>query len=179
MLFRKSHFTLRVYPHVTKVAIATTNTSRRGWGNTGYGEIKGKMEENDTHIFSLLNANFRLRLPKICINVVGWLVNSWPNWRLQRTLTFWVNETFLNSFLHNDMSNDLTNTKQAHFFGKCSSLRSRYLSRWLYYQITYPVWLLFNPLVGSIVVCGSCDRCTWEDWPIESIGEQKKQENAK
>ena len=32
--------------------------------------------------------------------------------RPQRTLTFWVNNTFLNSFLHNDMSNDLTKTKQ-------------------------------------------------------------------
>ena len=44
--------------------------------------------------------------------VVGWLDNNWSNCRLQRTLTFWVNETFFNSFLHNDMSNDLTKPKQ-------------------------------------------------------------------
>ena len=32
---------------------------------------------------------------------------------LQLTLTFWVNETFLNSFLQNAVSNDLTKTKLA------------------------------------------------------------------
>ena len=43
---------------------------------------------------------------------VGWLDNNCLSCRLQWTLTFWVNGTFLNSFLHNDMSNDPTKTKQ-------------------------------------------------------------------
>ena len=55
---------------------------------------------------------FTLFLDNPNIDNVGWLDDSWPNCRLQRTLTFWVNETFLNSFLHNDMSNDLTKPKQ-------------------------------------------------------------------
>ena len=48
--------------------------------------------------------------------VVGWLDNNFPSCRPQRTLTFWVKWTFLNSFLHNDMSNDLTKTKQVPIF---------------------------------------------------------------
>ena len=31
-------------------------------------------------------------------NVVGWLDNDWPNCKLQWTLTFWENETFLTVF---------------------------------------------------------------------------------
>ena len=47
---------------------------------------------------------------------VGWLECYWPSCRLQWTLTFWQNETFLDSFLHNPMSNDLTKTKPRLFY---------------------------------------------------------------
>ena len=44
--------------------------------------------------------------------LLGWLDNNCLSCGPQRTLTFWVNETFLNSFLYNYISNDLTKTKQ-------------------------------------------------------------------
>ena len=47
---------------------------------------------------------------------VGWLDYCSPSSRPQRTLTFWVNDTFLNSYQQNPMSNDLTNTKPRPFY---------------------------------------------------------------
>ena len=46
---------------------------------------------------------------------VGWLDNYWPICRPQRTLTFWVNETFLYSYQQNPLSNDLTKIDQVSF----------------------------------------------------------------
>ena len=47
---------------------------------------------------------------------VEWLDYDWPKCRPQRTLTFWVNETFLDSFQPNPLSNDLTKTKPRLFY---------------------------------------------------------------
>ena len=47
---------------------------------------------------------------------IGWLDNDWPIFRPQWTLTFWVNETFLDNYQHNPMSNDLTKTKPRLFY---------------------------------------------------------------
>ena len=46
----------------------------------------------------------------------GWLDSYWPICRPQRTLTFWVNETFLKSFQQNLMSNDLTKIEPRLFY---------------------------------------------------------------
>ena len=60
-----------------------------------------------------------LRKLKKCIwlySILGWLDNDWPICRPQWTLTFWVNETFLDNYQQNPMSNDLTKTKPRLFY---------------------------------------------------------------
>ena len=41
-------------------------------------------------------------------STVGWLDNDWLICRPKQTLTFWVNETFLDTYQQNPMSNGLT-----------------------------------------------------------------------
>ena len=48
---------------------------------------------------------------------LGWLNNDYLICRPQRTLTFWVNHTFLDSYQHNLMSNDLTKIEPRLFSG--------------------------------------------------------------
>ena len=64
-----------------------------------------------------------LRKLKKCIwlySILGLLNNDWPICRPQWTLTFWVNETFLDNYQQNPMSNDLTKTKQIEYvFSDC------------------------------------------------------------
>ena len=50
----------------------------------------------------------------ICI--VGWLDNWCPMCRPQWTLTFWVNDTFLERNQQNSLSNDLTKTESRLFY---------------------------------------------------------------
>ena len=60
-----------------------------------------------------------LRKLKKCIwlySILGLLDNNWTICRPQWTLTFWVNETFLNNYQQNPMSNDLTKTKPRLFY---------------------------------------------------------------
>ena len=46
----------------------------------------------------------------------GWLDYYYQSCRLQRTLTFWVNETFLDTYQQKSMPNDLTKTKSRLFY---------------------------------------------------------------
>ena len=47
---------------------------------------------------------------------VEWLDYDWPKCRPQRTLTFWVNETFLDIYQQNALSNDITKIEPRLFF---------------------------------------------------------------
>ena len=48
----------------------------------------------------------------------GWLDYQWPIFRPQRTLSFWVNETFLDSYQQILLSNDLTKIEPRHLVYK-------------------------------------------------------------
>ena len=65
--------------------------------------------------FRPLEDNFVL-LKLSYVQQVGWLDNYCLNWRPQRTLTFWVNVTFLDSFQRNPISNDLTKIEPRLFY---------------------------------------------------------------
>ena len=59
----------------------------------------------------------------IVSKLLGWLDYQWPIFRPQRTLSFWVNETFLDIYQQNPMSNNLTKKESVPIFQKFKKSR--------------------------------------------------------
>ena len=71
---------------------------------------KGVISRKIRHEFTFWNFTIQIQTLKLSwkCSTLGWLDIHCSSCRPQRTLTFWVNYTFMDSFQHNPMSNDLT-----------------------------------------------------------------------
>ena len=84
---------------------------------------------------------------KVHIYTVGWLDYYCPICRLQRTLTFLVNDTFWETFQQNSMSIDLTKTKPRLFY-KWTKVNLRFGG-----LLAFFVWLESSQRIFDIPTC--------------------------